>query len=164
MAGENARLASLATMAFAAAQHLPHQSAPLRTFGQQQLDWILGEPLQRLHAGGSRHQQPGIHRRYTPMRRGSATASPPASMTKTTWPLFQRRTRIGWIRTGAGEQWIPTPPGSPWPSPGRARKEATMIESGSKHHWHRESLDPPYRQPGLPWPSPGRSVQGRPHD
>ena len=40
--GENARLASLATMAFAAAQHLPGQSALLRTFGQQQLDWILG--------------------------------------------------------------------------------------------------------------------------
>ncbi len=40
--GENARLASLATMAFAAAQHLPGQSALLCTFGQQQLDWILG--------------------------------------------------------------------------------------------------------------------------
>ena len=40
--GENARLASLAAMAFAAAEQLPQQSRLLRTFGQQQLDWILG--------------------------------------------------------------------------------------------------------------------------
>lgn len=41
--GENARLASLAAMSFAAAELLPQQSRPLRTFGQRQLDWILGQ-------------------------------------------------------------------------------------------------------------------------
>ncbi|MGU5715466.1 glycoside hydrolase family 9 protein [Aeromonas taiwanensis] len=41
--GENARLASLAAMAFAAAAQLPRQSRLLRTFGQHQLDWILGQ-------------------------------------------------------------------------------------------------------------------------
>ena len=41
--GENARLASLAAMAFAAALHFPQQSPLLMTFGQRQLDWILGQ-------------------------------------------------------------------------------------------------------------------------
>ncbi|MNJ15246.1 hypothetical protein D3C77_94880 [compost metagenome] len=41
--GENARLASLAAMAFAAARHFPQQSPLLMTFGQRQLDWILGQ-------------------------------------------------------------------------------------------------------------------------
>ncbi|WP_029299461.1 glycoside hydrolase family 9 protein, partial [Aeromonas hydrophila] len=41
--GENARLASLAAMAFAAAAQLPRQRKPLLTFGQHQLDWILGQ-------------------------------------------------------------------------------------------------------------------------
>lgn len=41
--GENARLASLAAMAFAAARHFPQQSSILMTFGQRQLDWILGQ-------------------------------------------------------------------------------------------------------------------------
>ncbi|MGL4778631.1 MAG: glycoside hydrolase family 9 protein, partial [Aeromonas veronii] len=41
--GENARLASLATMAFAGARHFPRQSQPLLTYGQRQLDWILGQ-------------------------------------------------------------------------------------------------------------------------
>ena len=41
--GENARLASLAAMAFAAARHFPQQSQLLTTFGQHQLDWILGQ-------------------------------------------------------------------------------------------------------------------------
>ena len=41
--GENARLASLAAMAFAAARHFPQQSPLLITFGQRQLDWILGQ-------------------------------------------------------------------------------------------------------------------------
>ena len=41
--GENARLASLAAMAFAAARHFPQQSQLLTTFGQRQLDWILGQ-------------------------------------------------------------------------------------------------------------------------
>lgn len=41
--GENARLASLAAMSFAAARQLPQQGRPLRTFGQRQLDWILGQ-------------------------------------------------------------------------------------------------------------------------
>ena len=43
MAGENARLASLAAMAFAGARHFPRQSQPLLTYGQRQLDWILGQ-------------------------------------------------------------------------------------------------------------------------
>ncbi|MFG0764245.1 glycoside hydrolase family 9 protein [Aeromonas media] len=41
--GENARLASLAAMAFAAARHFPQQRQILMTFGQRQLDWILGQ-------------------------------------------------------------------------------------------------------------------------
>lgn len=43
--GENARLASLAAMAFAAARSLPSplQHQPLLSFGQRQLDWILGQ-------------------------------------------------------------------------------------------------------------------------
>ena len=41
--GENARLASLAAMAFAGARHFPRQSQPLLTYGQRQLDWILGQ-------------------------------------------------------------------------------------------------------------------------
>ncbi|MFM5241611.1 glycoside hydrolase family 9 protein [Aeromonas rivipollensis] len=41
--GENARLASLAAMAFAAARHFPQQRPLLMTFGQRQLDWILGQ-------------------------------------------------------------------------------------------------------------------------
>ncbi|MFQ2292382.1 glycoside hydrolase family 9 protein [Aeromonas enteropelogenes] len=41
--GENARLASLATMAFAAATQLPRQRKLLLNFGQHQLDWILGQ-------------------------------------------------------------------------------------------------------------------------
>ncbi|MDU1143445.1 glycoside hydrolase family 9 protein [Aeromonas rivipollensis] len=41
--GENARLASLAAMAFAAARHFPQQRQLLMTFGQRQLDWILGQ-------------------------------------------------------------------------------------------------------------------------
>ena len=41
--GENARLASLAAMAFAGARHFPRQSQPLITYGQRQLDWILGQ-------------------------------------------------------------------------------------------------------------------------
>ncbi|MFM4803719.1 glycoside hydrolase family 9 protein [Aeromonas bivalvium] len=40
--GENARLASLAAAAFAAAQRLPDIAAPLQAHGQHQLDWILG--------------------------------------------------------------------------------------------------------------------------
>ena len=79
VAGENARLASLATMAFAATQHLPGQSALLCTFGQQQLDWILGRnpstpACWRVRASTTRNTPPA-----TPMRRGSATASPQAS-------------------------------------------------------------------------------------
>lgn len=41
--GENARLASLAAMAFAAARHFLQQHQLLMTFGQRQLDWILGQ-------------------------------------------------------------------------------------------------------------------------
>ena len=41
--GENARLASLAAMAFAAARHFPQLRPLLMTFGQRQLDWILGQ-------------------------------------------------------------------------------------------------------------------------
>lgn len=41
--GENARLASLAAMAFSAAKLQSQQSKPLLTFGQRQLDWILGQ-------------------------------------------------------------------------------------------------------------------------
>ena len=41
--GENARLASLAAMAFAAAAQLPSQRKPLLSFGQHQIDWILGQ-------------------------------------------------------------------------------------------------------------------------
>ncbi|MGY3884513.1 glycoside hydrolase family 9 protein [Aeromonas aquatica] len=41
--GENARLASLAAMAFSAAKLRPQQNKSLLTFGQRQLDWILGQ-------------------------------------------------------------------------------------------------------------------------
>ena len=59
--GETPRLASLATMAFAAAQHLLG-SALLRTFGQQQLDWILGRnPFNACMLAGQ-----GINNRNTP--------------------------------------------------------------------------------------------------
>lgn len=40
--GENARLASLAAAAFAAAARLPDLAASLDAHGQRQLDWILG--------------------------------------------------------------------------------------------------------------------------
>ncbi len=67
-----------------------------------------------------------------PMRWGeSATASPPASMTRRRSHSFQRRTRIGWIRTGAGaSSGSRTPPGLLWPSLGRVRREmeVDMIE------------------------------------
>lgn len=40
--GENARLASLAALAFAARPWLPHLASALTAYGQHQLDWILG--------------------------------------------------------------------------------------------------------------------------
>lgn len=57
-----------------------------------------------------------------------------------------------------------TPPGSPWPSPGRAHKEATMIESGSHITGTGESPGssiPPARFTlAITW----QSVQGGSHD
>ncbi|ASI22708.1 TPA: glycoside hydrolase family 9 protein [Aeromonas salmonicida] len=63
--GENARLASLAAMAFAAAEQLPQQSGPLLGFGQHQLDWILGQnPFNACMLAGHGINNPGYTAGY----------------------------------------------------------------------------------------------------
>ena len=63
--GENARLASLAAMAFAAAEQLPQQSGPLLGFGQRQLDWILGQnPFNACMLAGHGINNPGYTAGY----------------------------------------------------------------------------------------------------
>ena len=64
--GENARLASLAAMAFAGARHFPRQSQPLHHLRSAPTRLApRAEPLQRLHAGGLRHQQSRLYRRVS---------------------------------------------------------------------------------------------------
>ena len=158
VAGENAPSPRWPPMAFAAAAGPRRLKPLLSAFGQQRLGWILGpKSLPRLHAGGPLNN-PAYTASYPQCAGGSAAASPPASMTKAEVAFipeaYKDRLDQNWRW---GERWIPTPPGSLWPSAGRAHKEATMIERFRTSLAPGRAVDPPYRQPGLPWPSPGRA-------
>ena len=125
------------------------QSALLRTFGQQQLDWILGETPSTPACWRVRNiNNPEYTAGYPNAR--SATASPPASMTKNDVAFYSRGVQD---RLDQNWRWGAMDPARRLVRPGHHLAERTRRppwESSSHITGTGRVLDPPYRQPGLP--------------
>ena len=118
-------------MAFAAAAQLPRQRKPLLSFGQHQLDWILGQnPFNACMLAGHGSNNPAYTAGYPNalgICNGITAGFDDEAEIAFIPEAYKDRLDQNWRW---GEQWIPTPPGLLWPSLGRMRREmeVDMIE------------------------------------